>query len=475
MRAKEFTNFNFEIEPYEGWTGEGVVVRAYDGKDEVGHVIFEPTEDDETQWYAVDVEVEEPYQRRGIATKMYDMAKKAATSAGAIIVKSHTQTDAGRGLWQDKNVWEQVNESREDVEGLTIEMTKHGHQLVVNALDDWGNKLLGFVIFNIGDGKELDPQELEVVDQYRGQGIAKVMYDYVKSKGYKIVRSWDQTDAGKGFWDKHRGEEVRVWESEEQTYSAKQVLQYIKSIHKDVWQPSADGMVTRHNQWKLTQVPVTILRIPDPESDEDYKDPYFRVHDTDLQLVDRLVPTIQTFIQKTPVVIDREGHLIDGNHRALAALKAGLKTIPAYVPVQEQVSEAFDDPYRIKWEKSDFGDWDALATLSDGTYLNIMFNNEGDEEWQVEFHRNHSQEVTGEGDAQRVFATVLTAIQQFIKKEHPWRIIFSAKQEVEPGQYNPSRSKLYNSLVRRYANLWGYDEYYEDQGDQVVYELTRKK
>ena len=93
-------------------------------------------------------------------------------------------------------------------------MTKHGHQLVINALyvDDWGNnKLLGFVIFNIGDSNELDPQELEVSDQYRGQGIAKVMYDYVKSKGYAIHRSYDQTPAGAGFWDKHRGEE-RVWE-----------------------------------------------------------------------------------------------------------------------------------------------------------------------------------------------------------------------------------------------------------------------
>jgi GNAT superfamily N-acetyltransferase len=108
-----------------------------------------------------------------------------------------------------------IYESREDVEGMTIEMTKHGHQLVINALDDWGNKLLGFVIFNIGDDNELDPQELEVMDQYRGQGIARVMYDYVKSKGYKIVRSYDQTDDGKHFWDKNRGEDARIWESEE--------------------------------------------------------------------------------------------------------------------------------------------------------------------------------------------------------------------------------------------------------------------
>lgn len=112
MRAKEFTNFTYKTEPYEGWNGDGIVVRTYDGDTEVGHVIFEPTEDDNTQWYAVDVEVEEPYQRKGIATKMYDIAKKSAKQHGAIIVKSHAQTDAGRGLWQDKQVWEQINESK---------------------------------------------------------------------------------------------------------------------------------------------------------------------------------------------------------------------------------------------------------------------------------------------------------------------------------------------------------------------------
>ena len=101
-----------------------------------------------------------------------------------------------------------------DYEGLTLKITKQGHVLMVDALDDWGNKVLGHVKFNIGDDKELDPQDLAVDDKYQGQGIARVMYDYVKSLGYTIVRSWDQTDAGKGFWDKHRGEDVRVWEQD---------------------------------------------------------------------------------------------------------------------------------------------------------------------------------------------------------------------------------------------------------------------
>jgi hypothetical protein len=141
----------------------------------------------------------------------------------------------------------------------------------------------------------------------------------------------------------------------------------------------------------------------------------------------------------------------------------------------EFIAEAFDQPYRSKWEKSEHGDYDALVRLPDGTNLSIMFNNEGDDEWQVEFYRNNSQEVTGEGDAQRIFATVLNAIQKFIKKHQPWRLKFSASKTVEPGQNSQSRAKLYDRLVQRYAGAWGYDMYHEDHGDQVTYELTQKK
>jgi GNAT superfamily N-acetyltransferase len=73
-------------------------------------------------------------------------------------------------------------------------------------------KELGHVLFSI-DGDTLLPQDLEVDERYRGQGIAKIMYDYVKSLGYQIRRSGQQTDAGAGFWGKHRPG-VNVWETE---------------------------------------------------------------------------------------------------------------------------------------------------------------------------------------------------------------------------------------------------------------------
>ncbi|MFY8212785.1 MAG: hypothetical protein ACOVLB_08985 [Candidatus Nanopelagicus sp.] len=141
------------------------------------------------------------------------------------------------------------------------------------------------------------------------------------------------------------------------------------------------------------------------------------------------------------------------------------------------VNEAFDQPYKLTWEKSDSGDVDAYAKLDDGNYLSIMFNQGWNKDneiaWSVEFFRNNSQEVTGEGDAQRVFATVLTAIQIFIKKYKPNKVMFSASKEVEQGQNAQSRARLYDSLVTRYARSWGYKAFRADTGNKVIYELSK--
>jgi predicted GNAT family acetyltransferase len=64
------------------------------------------------------------------------------------------------------------------------------------------------------DGNNLFPIDLAVVDdQYKGRGIAKIMYDYLKDLGFKIYRGKDQTGAGKKFWNKNRGKHVNVWET----------------------------------------------------------------------------------------------------------------------------------------------------------------------------------------------------------------------------------------------------------------------
>jgi len=152
----------------------------------------------------------------------------------------------------------------------------------------------------------------------------------------------------------------------------------------------------------------------------------------------------------------------------------------AYDKPENKVTEAFDQPYRLRWEGGDYGDVDAIAKMDDGNYLSIMFNKgfsqeTKEEAWSVEFYRNNSQEVTGEGDAQRVFATVLSAIQTFIKKYKPNKVYFSASKEVEQGQNAQSRARLYDSLVQRYARSWGFRAFRADTGNKVMYELSRIK
>ena len=186
----------------------------------------------------------------------------------------------------------------------------------------------------------------------------------------------------------------------------------------------------------------------------------------------------------------------DEEHKYIDALKkTGLTTtdIDPFDPNQPKgmkrqkvdptynVNEAFDQPYKLKWEAGDYGDVDAIAKLDDGNYLSIMFNKgynqDKEEAWNVEFYRNNSQEVTGEGDAQRVFATVLSAIQTFIKKYKPNRVIFSASKDnwTKQQQNSESRASLYDRLIQRYSKAWGFRAFRADTGDKVIYELNRIK
>lgn len=105
----------------------------------------------------------------------------------------------------------------EEYHGLHMKIKDDGYEVVTTALDDWGNEM-GSVVFMKGDGNELDPQDLLVIDKYRGLGVAKVMYDFTTSHGYEIHKSYDVTkmadqgkQSGEYFWKKNRGEK-RVWE-----------------------------------------------------------------------------------------------------------------------------------------------------------------------------------------------------------------------------------------------------------------------
>jgi hypothetical protein len=61
-------------------------------------------------------------------------------------------------------------------------------------------------------------------------------------------------------------------------------------------------------------------------------------------------------------------------------------------------------------------------------------------------------EKTRQGDSQRIFATVLSAIKEFIKKYNPSQVLFVSVKS----QDSHSRESLYNRLARTYAGSLGY-------------------
>jgi len=122
----------------------------------------------------------------------------------------------GKGWKVERYMSEDLAEDRENYGGVNMLLQADDDEVFVKA--SAGSRELGHVLFTIdydSQGMVLNPQDLEVEEKYRGQGIAETMYDYVKSKGYRIRRSGQQTDAGAAFWNKHRPGQ-NVWEQDEQ-------------------------------------------------------------------------------------------------------------------------------------------------------------------------------------------------------------------------------------------------------------------
>ena len=141
------------------------------------------------------------------------------------------------------------------------------------------------------------------------------------------------------------------------------------------------------------------------------------------------------------------------------------------------LDEAFDKPYRFRKQKLMKGYFVYRFIADDKSEVDVLFkeNEISDEEsyWTVNFERNGDTRATGEGDAMRIFATVIEVIKDFVKKEKPQEMVFSAEKpawrmnlhHMDPKRSKEmgSREKLYKKLVQRYAGRMGYK--YSTQSD----------
>jgi ParB-like nuclease domain len=132
---------------------------------------------------------------------------------------------------------------------------------------------------------------------------------------------------------------MRAQEFVTKTVPAQKVLQYVKQAHAPD-EFNIEYSITDHPEWQLTNIPVSQLKL-DPDGEQ--QDPYRRVNWVDYDTVAELVPRIESILKSMPIVVDANGWIIDGNHRAAAAAAAGMTSVPAYVPAQDKLSENFAD------------------------------------------------------------------------------------------------------------------------------------
>ena len=152
------------------------------------------------------------------------------------------------------------------------------------------------------------------------------------------------------------------------------------------------------------------------------------------------------------------------------------------------LTEAFDKPYRYTRIDLYKGFVVYRFFTSDRSEVDVLFkeNEISDEEsyWVVNFERDGRQDQTGEGDAMRIFATVIEILKDFTKKEKPQEIGFSAEKPASritlphghPGRSKEmgSREKLYKKLVQRYAGRMGYKYSTQTDYNATDFKLVRK-
>jgi len=204
-----------------------------------------------------------------------------------------------------------INKTAE-VDGIQVSINTNEKN--ASAYASSNGRQLGYAEFD-REGNTLVPYDLAVDDKYRGQGIAAVIYDYVKSLGFTIKASPEQTDAGKYFWQKNRGDE-RVWE--DQSVSTEDMINYIRKHHDNNLHSDYTNFITNtFVGFELRDIPVNSIKTDLPKLDTAKVEQYKKMD-----------------FSKAPPIVVGNGNILDGYHRANVAKALGIPTIKAYVGIK---------------------------------------------------------------------------------------------------------------------------------------------
>jgi hypothetical protein len=235
--------------------------------------------------------------------------------------------------------------------------------------------------------------------------------------------------------------------------SAEDMIAYLRQHHDTNLHQDYLDHINTFSKFVLTDIPVNSIKTDLPKLDTAKVEQYKKMD-----------------FSKAPPIVMGGGYILDGYHRANVAKALGIPTIKGYVGVQgtpkEQVVTELFDPttaFPLKWDKqfAGQGEFHAEAYDADGRIIGISFTPVGDgNATEVVFTRGGTHEMTGKGDAARVMATVINAINIFIQKYKPPYLVFSAKS-------SGGRASAYTAMIRRVAR--GYklltpEEYPEELG-----------
>jgi len=170
-------------------------------------------------------------------------------------------------------------------------------------------------------------------------------------------------------------------------------------------------------------------------------------------------------------------------------------------PFKQYITEVFDKPY--KWSgghvakgsitpKNDGVPEEYRFKTSDGGTIEVNANHfwrESNKQFGglkvkktghvigIEFAKNMSYDMTGEGDATRILATVLDIIKSIIKKHEPTTLFFSADKSQDKsdrsGREKTGRAGAYGAIVKRFASKMGYKSDTKDSNRKVDWHLTK--
>jgi len=287
--------------------------------------------------------------------------------------------------------------------------------------------------------------------------------------------------------------------------SADQVWNYVKQIHPADQQGSGflERLIKQYPEYQLQSVPLSSLVIHDQESDDpDYEpptDPYGRVQDVDPEYAGEI--SIHN-LDRNPIVIDREGYIIDGNHRAWAAAELlGRDTIQAWVPVEQELTELLNRPAKVKgYVKNTQDDWSARFRSKNGSsyVVRILSGTVYPAPWRrwveqglgktvdpnelvyVTFEQGGTAEkagsvkVTGAGNSVEVAASVYQALTDYVNTYHPTYISYAiTDSDSRVGVYDRGLRRLgYHKVEGRFGFLYLYSNENKVIDEQVLDEYS---